>query len=270
MSADHVVKTAERQVITDFLATRSLGKDHQRLAERLEPGMRVLDVGCGPGAITRGIAETVGPEGSVIGIDAQASDIERAKAFHADVSNLSFETADVYTMEFRSKFDIVTASRVLQWLNDPHRALFRMANNLKPGGLLLVLDYNHEKIAWKPDPPPSMQHFYCTFLDWRSGQGLDNAIADRLAEIYSAQGLREIEVHPHHEATDRSQPEFQARLDVWLAVAESWGRKMVEDGAIAEKDRLQAITDYRRWMQQDARSQTLYLQSVEGRLSSSS
>ena len=269
MSNDPVnTQAADRQVITDFLGTRSLGNDHRRLAERLEPGMLVLDVGCGPGAITRGIAEAVGHEGSVIGIDAQESDIERAKASHADVSNLSFETEDIYTMEFRSKFDIVTASRVLQWLNDPRLALVQMADNLKSGGLLLVLDYNHEKIEWKPDPPQSMLHFYRTFLDWRAGLGLDNTTADRLAEIYSAQGLKEINVHPQHEATDRSQTDFQARLAVWLAVAEGWGKKMVLDGAIEESDRLLAITDYRRWMQRKAQSQKLYLQSVEARLAS--
>ena len=56
-----------------FLDRRSLSTDHRALAAALAPGMSVLDVGCGSGAITRGIADAVGPTGSVVGTDINLS-----------------------------------------------------------------------------------------------------------------------------------------------------------------------------------------------------
>ncbi|MBI3301586.1 MAG: methyltransferase domain-containing protein [Deltaproteobacteria bacterium] len=52
-----------------LLNTRSLPTAHRRLAELLQPGLTVLDVGCGTGAITSGIAQIVAPHGRVVGID---------------------------------------------------------------------------------------------------------------------------------------------------------------------------------------------------------
>ncbi len=52
-----------------ILNTRTLHNAHPRLAERLIPGLRVLDIGCGTGTITRGIAEAVAPHGEVVGVD---------------------------------------------------------------------------------------------------------------------------------------------------------------------------------------------------------
>ena len=78
-----------------ILDTRSLATAHRRLAALLRPGLSVLDVGCGTGAITRGIAETVGPEGRVVGVDVNASMIDKARAAHRGVPGLSFEVADV-------------------------------------------------------------------------------------------------------------------------------------------------------------------------------
>src|SRR5215470_18535769 len=49
------------------------------LLPSLRPGMRVLDVGCGPGSITRGLAESVAP-GEVLGIDLSRETLEAARA----------------------------------------------------------------------------------------------------------------------------------------------------------------------------------------------
>lgn len=67
--------------------------------------MTILDVGCGPGTITREISELVGPTGRVVGIDAAADVVQAAAAAthpHATTgpSNLRFEVGDVMALDF--------------------------------------------------------------------------------------------------------------------------------------------------------------------------
>lgn len=60
----------------------------------LARGMSVLDVGCGTGAITKGIAEAVGPNGTVVGVDRDQGLIARARAHCHLLSNLRFEEGE--------------------------------------------------------------------------------------------------------------------------------------------------------------------------------
>ena len=163
-----------------ILNARSLQTAHQRLVALLRPGLTVLDIGCGTGVITRDIAAAVAPHGRVVGVDVNVALIEEARQVHGAVPALTFEVCDVYTLPFRAAFDLVSAARVLQWLVHPLDAVRMLVAATKPGGQVILLDYNHEKIAWDPAPPVSMQTFYTTFLRWRADAGMDNAIVDHL------------------------------------------------------------------------------------------
>ncbi len=220
-----------------ILDTRSLTTSHRRLAALLRPGLRVLDVGCGTGAITRGIAEAVGPSGRAVGVDVNANLIARAvdlrgaaegepsqknpkidlpgKAEPGQPRSLSFVVADADALPFSAVFDVVTAARVLQWLRDPRRALASMAAATRPGGRVLVLDYNHEKIAWVPEPPQTAQAFYHAFLRWRTDAGMDNAIADHLVGLAVAVGLEDVTVTPQPEHVGRGDADFASRAGIW-------------------------------------------------------
>ena len=247
-----------------ILETRSLGRDHRRLAELLEPGFAVLDVGCGSGAITRGVAEAVGPTGRVVGLDASDSLIAGARRAYAGVPRLAFEVGDLHALPYHGTFDVVTAARVLQWLADPLGALMAMARATRPGGRVVVLDYNHEKIAWRPAPPPSMSAFYAAFLRWRAEAGLDNTVADRLVELFGAVDLVDVTVSPQHEVTRRGEADFERRTGIWAEVAATRGHQMVADGAVTERQRATAESEYRAWMRDDAESQTMYLLAIDG------
>src|SRR5262245_45220375 len=102
-----------------ILGRRTLDRDHRCLAELLRPGMSVLDVGCGTGAITSGIARAVGPNGRVVGVDRDEALLEIARIEHGAISNLRFEAGDAAALNFRGEFDIVSSSRALQWMRDP-------------------------------------------------------------------------------------------------------------------------------------------------------
>ena len=87
------------------LSSRTLANSHRRLSEVLRRGMAVLDVGCGTGAITAGIAGVVGGAGRVVGVDADGSLIAEARRSHRR-DRLTFEVRDVYDLGFTGEFDV--------------------------------------------------------------------------------------------------------------------------------------------------------------------
>ena len=248
-----------------ILDTRTLATAHRRLAQLLRPGLLVLDVGCGTGAMTRGMAEAVAPDGLAVGVDVHAGLLAQAYHTHGSVPGLAFTRGDVYSLPCRGVFDVVTAARVLQWLAHPLEALRALMAATKPGGSVVVLDYNHEKIVWEPAPPPSMQYFYGAFLQWRADAGMDNTLADRLGDLCVQCGLVDVVHTPQPEVSQRSDPDFATRLGIWAAVAASRGQQMVADGLLTEAQRATAEAEYRAWVHDQARSQTMYLIAVEGR-----
>lgn len=248
-----------------FLEVRSLQDAHRRLAELLRPGMAVLDVGCGSGAITEDIARAVAPDGRAVGIDVSESLIARALARSPRQANLSFELTDVTSLKDRPReFDVVTSARMLQWLADPMSALSRMIGVVRPGGLVLVLDYNHLKTVWEPDPPASFNAFFKAFLQWRSQAGMDNEMAGHLEGMFQDLGLGDVGVTSQDELTRRDDPDFSVRIALWEQVIDTRGHQIVADGLLSETDRARAGSDFAAWANEEAESQTLSLAAVEG------
>jgi SAM-dependent methyltransferase len=236
------------------LNRRTLERDHRVLAGMLRPGTFVLDVGCGTGAITAGIARAVSPGGCVLGVDRDESLLETARREFSGLRGLRFEAGDAHTLEFRAAFDIVTAARTVQWVDDPVRAIDRMAAAARPGGALVVLDYNHADNRWSPDPPPEFARFYAAFLDWRASNGWDNRIADRLPAWFEAAGLAEVESIPSDETVERGGP------DVWVSVIDGIGPRFYP-----EEERRRALAAYHDYLGGTMGHQTLALRTVIGR-----
>jgi 2-polyprenyl-3-methyl-5-hydroxy-6-metoxy-1,4-benzoquinol methylase len=122
------------------------------LLSNLEPGMDVLDVGCGPGTITLDLAHLVSP-GRVLGID-PAADVVAAAQRHASErgdETTRFEAGDVYQLgEPDDSYDVVHAHQVLQHLTDPVAALREMRRVCRPGGLIAIRDSDYAAMTWFP------------------------------------------------------------------------------------------------------------------------
>ena len=140
-----------------------VGMHAQRTAEdcagyllpHLAAGQRLLDVGCGPGTITRGLAERVaGDGGHATAIDTVEAVLDQAREALAATPNASVAAASVYELPYDdASFDVVHAHQVLQHLSEPVAALREMRRVCAPGGLLAVRDADYATMRGVPEPP---------------------------------------------------------------------------------------------------------------------
>lgn len=247
-----------------LLDQRTVEHSYRSLLTILKEGLNVLDVGCGSGAITKGMADKVGSTGKVIGLDISEQLIAIAKENYKEVQNLEFVAADIHAFTYAAPFDLITSARTLQWQADPFRVIQKMKALLAEGGWLSILDYNHEKISWTPAPPPSMQLFYQAFLKWRADASMENDIADRAADYLKNAGFTEVRVIAQSEVTKRCD-NLTTGMDIWTKVAETRGKQMVTDGYVTEEQRLDAIRDYTIWVEEEGERMEMYLLAVEGK-----
>ena len=113
----------------------------------------VLDVGCGPGTITAGLARRAS---RVVGLDMSADMVAEARRHAADcgLDNASFQVGSAYDLPWDGdSFDVVYAHQVLQHLSDPVRALREARRVLRPGGLVAVRDSDYGTMVHAPVLP---------------------------------------------------------------------------------------------------------------------
>ena len=252
----------EGQSATTIFDNRSVESDYPTLLSLLKEGLRVLDIGCGTGAISKGIAKYVGSTGEVIGIDNTESFILSGRESYKNVKNLKLFHSDLFEYKAEEKFDLIVAARVLQWLNHPKSALEKMKEMLLPGGVISILDYNHTELEWSPQPPNSMVEFYKTWLKWREEAGLNNKIAEDLGDYFKELGLHNIEVFNSNEYYKRGESNFKSKVGIWSKVAGS--KQLVDEGYITEEDRLKTIEDYDEWVETSAQGMVMKLKEVRG------
>ena len=107
-------------------------------AAGITSGMRVLDVGTGIGDVAFLVAERVGPQGTVTGIDLNPAmiDVARQRAQAAGITNVAFLQGDVSQMALSDQFDAVVGRLILLYIQDWAALLRRLSQQLKPGGIV--------------------------------------------------------------------------------------------------------------------------------------
>ncbi|MFO0860779.1 MAG: bifunctional demethylmenaquinone methyltransferase/2-methoxy-6-polyprenyl-1,4-benzoquinol methylase UbiE [Phycisphaerales bacterium] len=131
----------------------------------VRPGDRVLDVACGTGDLTEMFARTEAAE--VIGVDFTAPmlDVAREKRNHnlsqAQAGKVSYVEGDAMALPLESgSFDVLSIAFGIRNVSDPLKALQEFARVLKPGGRLVVLEF--DRPSWFP--MRQLNDFYCGWL----------------------------------------------------------------------------------------------------------
>ncbi len=162
----------------------------------LRNGARLLDVGCGPGSITLGLARLVEPDGCVVGIDLQSSQIEIAAqaAARSGIKNAFFQVANASELPFdAASFDLVFSHALFEHLAAPGPVLAEMARVLRPEGTLAICSSDWSGARIEPDSKDvrcAMQAHYAL----RRRAGGDPFAGARLSEWIAAAGFSIVQV----------------------------------------------------------------------------
>jgi ubiquinone/menaquinone biosynthesis C-methylase UbiE len=170
-----------QEATAQVLATVGLGR-----------GMSCLDVGCGPGAVMQLMAERVGPEGRVTGIEIDAA--LAAQSLHAlrreGGAHFELIAADLLKLKTPSgaPFDLTFCRLLLMHMRDPVTILEKMSAWTKPGGVVVAQEFDFGAIAVEPTCP-AMGEFNRVFEGVFRGHGRNMRAGRQLPAQFEAAGL---------------------------------------------------------------------------------
>jgi ubiquinone/menaquinone biosynthesis C-methylase UbiE len=158
----------------------------------LKPGMSCLDVGSGPGIVMRQMAERVGPQGRVTGIEIDGRLGRQALADLRAQGGAQFELIEADLLKLDSvpgaPFDLTFCRLFLMHMQDPVAALEKMLFWTKPGGVVVAQEFDFGAIAVEP-LCPAMAEFNRLFEGVFRGYGRNLRAGRQLPAQFEAAGL---------------------------------------------------------------------------------
>jgi len=142
----YLMESDEETLRLDLKTDVNLVKQ-QALWAGIKPGMRIADLGCGPGKTTFSLNRLVQPEGRVVGVDISSERIDYAEKNYLDRS-IEYVCRDIcQPLEDLGLFDFIWVRFVLEYYR---RESFEIVQNvsslLKPGGILCLIDLDHNSL----------------------------------------------------------------------------------------------------------------------------
>lgn len=153
-------------------------------------GMRVLDLGSGLGHVSRLVADLVGPDGEVVGLDVDTRMVEAARE-RSSAPRVTFVQGDVLSFADDRAFDAVVGRLILFHLADPVSVLRHHLTGLRPGGRVVILDYDVGAVRSEP-PEPVSTRLRELMLEAFRRVGADPTIGTRLQGILADAGVQDV------------------------------------------------------------------------------
>jgi SAM-dependent methyltransferase len=207
----------------------------------LRRGMRVADLGCGVGLVTALLAELVGPEGHVVGVDASAAQLAQARErMPLGGTNIGLvEASATDTGLPPASFDLVYCRFLLLHLPEPERALREMWALLKPNGILVCEDGDLTSAG--SEPPSALDAFADLWGRLGPARGVDYTLGRRLFHLVQAAGFPAPEITFNQPVLARG----ETKRFLELSVAEA-GPAFVEAGLIPAGELETTLAEMRR------------------------
>jgi len=156
------------------------------------PGVRLLEIGCGPGFLTGPLSDVVGPAGAV-GLDMSEELLGAARAIVSPAHpHVQFVQGNAYATGLDSdSFDFVYSRLVYQHLSRPLDALREAARLVRPGGQVCLMDIDDGFLALHPCPP-AFTRLTQRALEAQANNGGDRLIGRKLPGLMRDAGLVDI------------------------------------------------------------------------------
>jgi SAM-dependent methyltransferase len=174
------------------------------------PGGRILEVACGVGAQTVGLAERAAGS-SLVSFDKEADSVALAatRVRRTGLPGVHLLVGDLFYPPFAPEtFDCLFVSYVLEHLSDPRDALAHLATLLRPGGRVLVVEGDHGSCYFHPSTPESVRAWRC-LIEVQASLGCDSEIGRRLYPLLRDAGMDDVRVSPRMVYADASRPDIQ-------------------------------------------------------------
>jgi SAM-dependent methyltransferase len=159
----------------------------------IRPGMRVLDLGSGPGDVAFQVADMVGADGSVVGVEQDPAQIAVAndRRDKLGLGNVEFRQGDARTFVDEEPFDAAVCRLLLMHLPDAVDVLAHQMRNLRHGGVFVAIDYDMGGARALPEV-----ELYGRMRDWLNA-GFAHAQADpyvgmRLPVLFERAGFSDV------------------------------------------------------------------------------
>lgn len=196
---------AARRIETMYLTTDVVDQRirvHRALLARA--GEHILDIGSGPGLLALELANTVGPEGRVCGIDTSEAMLEMGRQRCLDLPQCDFELADACALPFDADaFDAVVSTQVYEYVPDIPAAFAELHRVTKPGGRVCIIDTDYDSLVIHTEEPERLRRVLTAWDDHFVHADLPRKIAPALCKAGFEIGQREAipmfnpEYHPN-------------------------------------------------------------------------
>lgn len=161
----------------------------------IKPGMRVADLGCGPGKITSILHQLVQPGGEVVGVDGSSERIEYAKNKYG-CEGINFVARDITnSLQDLGTFDFIWVRFVLEYhLSGSFDLVKNFTNCLKPGGILCLVDLDHNPFNYYGAPPRLDRTFHKIMHELEEKHDFDPFVGRKLYSFLYDLGFEDIDV----------------------------------------------------------------------------
>jgi SAM-dependent methyltransferase len=218
----------------------------------VQEGWSCLDLGCGPGGITRLLSKLVGPDGRVVGLDMNLDFLQHARV--DSPGNVEFRHGDAYNTNLPSgSFDLVHMRFVASTTGAPERLLQEAIRLARPGGTIALQEPDGTSLNCYP-PHPAWEKLKAVLLGAFSGVGADLWLARRLYPLARQAGLEDVQYRPFLIGVRSIDP----MVDYLPSTVESLRSTVAKLGLLPEAEFPKVLAECRNHLQQPDTVFTMY------------